>query len=199
MKTNVKKLLAIFLCAVMAFGAVLPAFAADAPEIKPTWQDTVESVTPVGKEPYAGLKLTPKQYVFTDWDVPTEYDITMKDGSVRRVTVDVNDPYSRDYVEGMFAGYRFSVDAGDGTLTFYAAVRFDRDTKQCAFEIGQWVPEPMLETEGPYGIVCTAAPISSEPCEFEIDEGSFIVRILYRLYTVWQKVENWFVLHFGKK
>ena len=42
-------------------------------------------------------------------------------------------------------------------------------------------------------------PILEEKCESDIDEGNFIVRILYRLYTLWLKIENWFVRHFHKK
>ena len=193
MKTKGNPLLSFLLCAVLLCGALFPAHAADRPAAEPTWQTYIESVAPKGNAPYAKLKLTPKQYVFTDWRVPTEYDVTMKDGAVRRVTVNAEDPHSREYAEGAFAGYRFSVDAGDETLTFYAVIRFDRDTEQCAFEIGQWVPDSSQGTESPSGVVYIAAPISSEPCKTEIDPGGIPVRVLYLFTLFFEKIQRFFL------
>ncbi len=51
MKTKTKKLLSLFLCAILTFGMVLPAFADERPAVEPTWQNTIETVTPVGDGP----------------------------------------------------------------------------------------------------------------------------------------------------
>ena len=40
--------------------------------------------------------------------------------------------------------------------------------------------------------------IYGESFEAEMDEGSFLTRVLYFFYSAWQKIESWFVYHFGK-
>ena len=58
MKRTNRKLLTLLLCVIMAFGAVLPVFADELPEVEPTRQSAIESVTPVGDEPNVKLKLS---------------------------------------------------------------------------------------------------------------------------------------------
>ena len=77
MKTRSKKLLSLLLCTILAFGAAVPVCAADAPAAGPIWQDVViESVEPLGDEPFLTLDLMPNGYIITDYSIPMEYVVT---------------------------------------------------------------------------------------------------------------------------
>lgn len=199
MKTKtLKTILSFLLCAVMAFGVVLPAFAAGQTEVKPTWQDTIASVTPVGDEPFVKLELTPEGYKIAECSLPQQYTVAFKDGTSKTVSISGEpDHFIPLYV---YENY-FEVETPDGVITLYAAVNFYADIKEAHFSVGQYVLDGTLGDDGQpvAGSGVYEFPIMEEKCESEIDEGNFIVRILYRLYTLWLKIENWFVRHFHKK
>lgn len=199
MKTKtLKTILSFLLCAVMAFGVVLPAFAAGQTEVKPTWQDTISSVTPVGDGPTVKLELTPEGYKIAECKLPQTYTVAFKDGTSKTVSISGEpDHFIPLYV---YENY-FDVETPDGVITLYAAVNFYADIKEAHFSVGQYVLDGTLGDDGQpvAGSGVHEFPILEEKCESEIDEGNFIVRILYRLYTLWQKIENWFVRHFHKK
>ncbi len=198
MKTKTKKLLSLFLCAILTFGMVLPAFADERPAVEPTWQNTIETVTPVGDEPTVKLQLTPEGYQITECRLPQQYTVAFKDGTSKTVSISGEpDHFIPLYV---YENY-FDVETPDGVITLYAAVNFYADIKEARFSVGQYVLDGTLGEDGQpvAGSGVYEFPILEEKCESEIDEGNFIVRILYRLYTLWQKIENWFVLHFLKK
>ena len=197
MKTKTKKLLSLFLCAILTFGMVLPAFADERPAVEPTWQNTIETVTPVGDEPFVKLQLTPEGYQITECRLPQQYTVAFKDGTSKTVSISGEpDHFIPLYV---YENY-FDVETPDGVITLYAAVNFYADSKEARFSVGQYVLDGALGEDGRpvAGSGVYEFPILEEKCESEIDEGNFIVRILYRLYTLWQKIENWFVLHFHK-
>ena len=190
MKTKTKALLAVLLCAVLTTAGLIPAFAWEWPAVEPTWQEYIESVTPVGDEPYAKMKLTPTQYKFAEWAVPMAYDVAMKDGTTQRVEVFVG---NRHYAEGAFAGYLFDVDVGEETLTLYAEIIFYRDDVQCAFEIGQYVTAQAVDDDGIPFNVYYGVPITHESCKTEIEQSSPIVTVLYRFYRIFEKLRRFFL------
>lgn len=85
----------------------------------------------------------------------------------------------------------FDVDTADGPITLYAAVRLRPGTKQVMFVIGQHIAADLTDDGKPFrGYVNYA--ISAEECRTGIDEGSFIVRVLYSVYSLFQKIRNMF-------
>ena len=198
MKTKTKKLLSLFLCAILTFGMVLPAFADERPAVEPTWQNTIETVTPVGDEPFVKLELTPEGYKIAECSLPQQYTVAFKDGTSKTVSISGEpDHFIPLYV---YENY-FDVETPDGVITLYAAVNFYADIKEARFSVGPYVLDGTLGEDGQpvAGSGVYEFPIMEEKCESEIDEGNFIVRILYRLYTLWLKIKNWFVRHFHKK
>ena len=184
-----RKIISLLLCGVLLLCAVIPAFAWEWPEIEPDWDNYVESVTPVGDEPYMKIKLTPKGYVFEDHYLPPRYDVVFKDGSSQSYTISDR---STEYVEGYYYASYFDVDTADGPITLYAAVQLRPGTKQGLFVIGQHIEVDLTDDDGkPFkGYVNYA--ITAEECRTEIDEGSFIVRVLYSVYSLFQKIRNMF-------
>ena len=190
MKKNTKKLLSLLLCAVLAFGAVLPAFAAEQTEVEPTWQDSIASVAPVGDEPWLMLELTPAGYIFTNYSIPGEYEVSFKDGSTARARIPQKQ--KRDlFYDGNYIGDRFDVDADGEAITLYACISFDEETKQSVFEIGQVVFAP-VEYEGETYDAPWYFPISDQPCRTEIDDSSFLARILYPVFSFFQRILSFF-------
>ncbi len=195
MKT--KKLLSLLLCAVMAFGAVVPAFAAEQARVEPTWQNTIESVTPVGDAPSVKIRLTPEGYVIDTCRLPQQYDVVFKNGTSVSAQITGEPSHFAPLVYENF----FDVETPEGTVTLYARVMFPGvGTKEINFSVGQYVLQGSLDSDGVpvAGSSVYEFPIIEEPCEPEIDEGSFIVRILYFFYSIYQKIANWFSYHFGK-
>ena len=196
-KTN-KKLISLLLCLIMAFGAAMPVLAAGQSKVEPTWQNSIESVTPVGDEPYLKVKLSAGGYKIAECKLPQTYTVAFKDGTSKTVSISGEaDHFIPLYV---YENY-FDVETPDGVITLYAAVNFYADIKEARFSVGQYVLDGALGEDGQpvAGSGVYEFPIMEEKCESEIDEGNFIVRILYRLYTLWLKIENWFTVHFHKK
>ena len=198
MKALTKKLLSLLLCAALALGVILPAFADEPSAIEPTWQNVIESVTPVGGEPSVKLKLTPEGYKIVECTVPERYDVRFKDGTSTSVTR----PDEPSHVIPLFVyEYYFDVETPEGVVTLYAGVRYYTDVKEAYFCVGQYVLDGTLGEDGVpvAGSMEYHFSISEEPCKAEKDEGKLITRILYFLYTCYLKVQKWFVLHFHKK
>ena len=198
MQQTTQKLLSLLLCAVMAFGAVLPAFAAEKTGVEPTWQETIASVTPVGDGPAVKIKLTPEGYKIAECHLPQKYTVAFKDGT--STTVSISDEPDH-FAPGVIYENFFDVDTPDGTITLYARVRFPNvGTAETNFSVGQYVLQGSLGEDGVpvAGSVAYEFPIFEEKCESEIDESNFIVRILYSLYKVCLKIQHWFVVHFQK-
>ena len=195
MKT--KTLLSLLLCALLAFGAVLPAFAAARSQVEPTWQDTIASVTPVGDGPHVKLALTAGGYKITECRIPQRYDVIFKDGT--KTSVPIPDEPSHFIPLYVYENY-FDVETPDGTITLYAAVKFYSDVKETYFSVGQYILDGSVGDDGVpvAGSSSYEFPIFEEKCESEIDEGNFITKILYFFYSLYLKIQKWFVLHFGK-
>jgi len=198
MKKTSKKLISLLLCLIMAFGAAMPAFAEEQLEAKATWLNVIESVTPVGDEPFVRLELTPEGYKITECRLPQKYTVVFKNGTSTTVSI----PGEPDHFIPLYEYENyFDVETPDGVITLYASVVFYAETKEARFYVGQYVLDGTLGEDGSptAGSEVYEFSIFEEKCESEIDEGNFIVRILYRFYTLWQKIENWFVFHFLKK
>ncbi len=198
MKTTQGKLLSLLLCAVMAFGAAIPAFAAGQAEVVPTWQNTIASVTPVGDGPQVKIKLTAEGYKITECRLPQRYDVVFKNGSsaVGQISTEPSHFAPLQVYENFF-----DVETPDGTITLYAKVMFPGvGAKELNFSVGQYILDGSLGDDGlpVAGSRVYEFPIIEEPCEPEIDEGSFITRILYFFYSAYLKIENWIAYHFGK-
>ena len=194
-KTN-KKLISLLLCLIMAFSAAMPVLAAGQFKAEPTWQNTIESVTPVGDEPYVKVKLSAGGYKIEECRLPQKYTIEFKGGTSKTVSI----PGEPDHVIPLYVYENyFDVETPDGVITLYAAVNFYADIKEARFSVGQYVLDGALGEDGQpvAGSGVYEFPIIEEKCESEIDEGNFIVRILYRLYTLWLKIENWFTVKTG--
>ena len=145
MKTKTKKLLSLFLCAILTFGMVLPAFADERPAVEPTWQNTIETVTPVGDEPFVKLQLTPEGYQITECRLPQQYTVAFKDGTSKTVSISGEpDHFIPLYV---YENY-FDVETPDGVITLYAAVNFYADSKEARFSVGQYVLDGALGEDG---------------------------------------------------
>lgn len=198
MKTNTKRLLSLLLCAIMAFGAAITASAEGSPDVEPTWQHAVESVTPVGDEPFVKLKLSPSGYKIVECRIPMQYDVVFKNGTSTSVKLSGEPTH---FIPLYSYEYYFDVETPGGTISMYAGVRFYSDVKEAYFSFGQLVfVQGSLGDDGvPVdGSSWAAIPIEEEKCESELDEGNFVVRILYFFYSVYLKIQRWFVLHFGK-
>ena len=198
MKTRTEKILSVLLCAVMAFGAVLPVFASAQTGVLPTWQNTVETVTPVGDGPYVKIKLTPEGYKIDECRLPQQYDVVFKDGAT--TSVRISDEPSHFAPMAVYENF-FDVETPEGTITLYARVTLSSgDAKETAFSVGQYILQGSLGDDGVpvAGSSVYEFPIFEETCESEIDEGNLIVRILYFFYSGFLKIQKWFVLHFGK-
>ena len=188
---EVKKTISVFLAVIMLFSvAAVPVFADDQQSPGPTWQNYIKSVTPVGDEPYVKLELTPTGYIFTDYCVPMQYDITFRNGTVKRVQVP-RKVYYDIYYDGYYIGHFFDVDAGNETLTLYACIDFYQESKTGYFEIGQVLTVPE-EYEGEIYDYSYYYNISLEPCRTEIDDSSVIARVLYPFYAVFEKIYYFF-------
>lgn len=199
MKITTKKLLSLFLCAMLAFGAVLPAFAAEQSQVGPTWQNTLESVTPVGEGPYVKIRLTPGGYKIEECRLPQRYDVVFKDGTSACAQISTEPSHFAPFV--IYENF-FDVETPEGTVTLYARVMFPGvGVKETEFSVGQYVLDGSLGDDGVpvAGSRVYEFPIFEEPCESEVDEGSFIVRTLYYLYSVFLKIQSWVVGLFRKK
>ena len=186
-----KKTISGLLAVIMLFAcAAIPASADNQPSPEPTWQNYIESVTPVGDEPYLKLELTPAGYIFTDYYIPMEYDIAFKDGTTQTVKVP-RKVYYDIYFDGYYIGHSFDVGAGNETLTLYVCIEFDSDTKTAVFETGQIITVP-TEYEGEIYDYYYYYKISGVPCRAEIDDSSFIARILYPFYAFFEKIVFFF-------
>ena len=190
MKTTTKKLPAVLLCVILTFGAAILAFAAEQPEVESTWQNTIESVTPVGDEPYVTLELTPTGYIFTDYAIPREYDVAFQDGTTERVRIPRKQKIDLFY-DGNHVGDFFDVESGDETITLYACIIFNAETKQSRFELGQALIVPE-EYEGDEYEVYYYFLISGESCRTEIDDSSMIARVLYPIFSMFNRILRFF-------
>ena len=197
MKTTTK-LLSILLCAVMAFGAVLPAFAAAQPEAEPTWQNTIESVTPVGDEPFVKIRLSAEGYKIEECRLPQQYDVVFKDGT--SVSAQITAEPSHFAPLEIYENF-FDVETPEGTVTLYAGITISQtDAEVAYFSVGQYVLQGSVGEDGipVAGSMAYEFPIFVEEFESEVDEGNLFTRILYFFYSVYQKIESWIVYHFGK-
>ncbi len=196
-KTN-KKLISLLLCLIMAFSAAMPVLAVGQFKAEPTWQNTVESVTPVGDEPNVKLKLSAEGYKIEECTIPMRYDIVFKDGTSTSVQLSGEPSH---FIPLYAYEYYFDVETPDGVIGMYAGVKFYSDVKEAYFSVGELVFEQgSLGKDGVpvLGSSWYEVPIEEEKCDAQIDESNIIVRILYFFYSVYLKVQKWFVLHFGK-
>lgn len=195
MKT-INTLISLLLCAALAFGAVLPAFAAKQSEVKPTWQNAIESVTPVGDEPFVKLKLSPEGYKITECRLPQTYTVTLKDGTSKNVSISGEpDHFIPLHIYENF----FDVETPEGTITLYAGVTIPYvGAKETVFSVGQYVLDGTLGEDGmpTAGSSVYEFPILEEHCTPETEKAGIIVRILFFFYTGYLKVKSWFVSHF---
>ena len=183
-KTPAVRLTAVFLVLLLFVSLLIPAFAAEQmPD--PTWQNVIESVTPVG-EPWVTLDLMPNGYIFTDYSIPRDYDVTLKDGTTQRVRIPWEETMDL-FADGAYIGHFFDVETADETITLYALIYFDEENKQGFFELGQVVTAP-VEYEGEVYYKYYYYRISVEPCRTEIDDSSVLARLLYPIYAAFQKI-----------
>ena len=185
-KTFAAKLTAVLLAFVLLAGMTMPAFAAEQAMPEPTWQNVIESITPIG-EPWVTLDLMPNGYIFTDYSIPRDYDVTLKDGTTQRVRIprrEVQDLFS----DGRHIGHYFDVETANETITLYAVIYLnDENRQQGVFEVGQVVFVPVAYEgktyDKPYYYL-----LFSAPCRTEIDDSSFLARLLYPIYAAFQKI-----------
>ena len=198
MKTTSKKLLSILLCATMGFGAVIPAFTAAQPEVEPTWQNTIESVTPVDDEPYVKIKLSAEGYKIEECKLPQQYDVVFKDGT--SVSAQITAEPSHFAPLEIYENY-FDVETPEGTVTLYTGVTISKtNAKEAYFSVGQYVLDGSSDEDGipVAGSSVYEFPILTETFEADVDEGNLFTRILHFFYSIYQKIERWIVYHFGK-
>lgn len=198
MKTKLRKLLSLLLCAVLLTGAAFPAFAVGQSEVRPTWQTTIASVTPVGDGPAVKIKLSYDGYRITACSLPPQYEITFKDGT--KTTARIPDTPSH-FAPGAIYENFFDVETPEGRITLYAAVAFTGpDTAETVFSVGQYILDGTLGDDGlpAAGSRVYEFTIAEEPCEPEIEKANLFVRFVYFFYSIYAKAERWVVSHFGK-
>ena len=198
MKHRTIKCLAVLLCAVMALGMLLPVFAADRDAPGPTWQDTIESVTPVGDEPFVKIKLTAEGYQITECRLPQQYDVLFTDGTAQSLYI-TGEPSHFAPLQ-VYENF-MDVETPGGTVTLYAKVMFrGLDTTETVFSVGQYVLQGSLREDGTpaAGSVVYEYPILEEPCRTEVTKGSIFTRALHFFYGLYRKAESWFLRLFHK-
>ena len=198
MPFRTKKILAVLLCALMAFGAALPAFADEPAGAEPTWQNTIASVTPLGDAPYVKLKLTAEGYKITECRLPQEYEVVFKDGTSVKKQITGEPSHTAPLI--LYETY-FDVETAEGTITLYAKVMLAYEgAKEAYFSVGQYVLQGSMREDGTpaAGSEVYEFPILEEPCEAETDEGGFFTRVLYFFYRIYLKAQRWFVSLFHK-
>ena len=184
-KTPAARLTAVFLVLSLFAYLMIPALAAEPAMPEPTWQNVIESVTPVG-EPWVTLDLMPNGYIFTDYSIPRDYDVTLRDGTTQRARIPWEE-YLDLFEDGAYIGHFFDMETADETITLYALIYFDEENRQGFFELGQVVFVP-VEYEGELYDRAYYHMISIEPCRTEIDDSSFLARLLYPVYATFQKI-----------
>ena len=101
-----------------------------------------------------------------------------------------------------FLGRTVRVETPEGTITLYAGIWIDNDGKGTSFSVGQYILVGSLGDDGvpAAGSSAHEFPIFRKSCddETEIDEGNIFVRILYFFYSVYMKIERFFVYHLGR-
>ena len=131
-KSFAAKLTAILLILTLFAAVMIPAFAAEQTMPEPTWQNVIESITPIG-EPWVTLDLMPNGYIFTDYSIPREYDVVLKVGTTQRVRIPRREVQELFY-DGNYIGHFFDVETESETITLYALIFFDEENKQSIFE-----------------------------------------------------------------
>ncbi|MBR4726819.1 MAG: hypothetical protein IK080_02910 [Clostridia bacterium] len=181
-----KQLLCALLALILCAGICLPASADEFVEPEPTWQNYIESVTPVGDAPYMKLELTPKGYQFTDVAIPRQYDVVFKDGTTKTYHVS-SQPYF--FNDGYWFGSKFDVDCGDDTITLYADLCFYDSDGISIYEIGQYILTP-YEEDGETYEISSFLTITEQVVEPEIDNGSLWVQIQYFFYRLYWRIRS---------
>ena len=195
MKT--KKLLSLLLCGVLLLCSVFPVFARTEivwEEAVPTWQNYIETITPVGETPYMKLKMTPKGYVFTDCYIPLQYDVAFKDGTTEtfRISSQPDVYYDADVGYGDVSYYNyFTVGTDDEELYMVVGLDYDESKKQGLFFIEQIV-EVDITVNGTPATGWTSGPILTEICETETDDGNYLTRLLYAFYSLFWETRIFF-------
>ena len=149
----------------------------------------IESVTPVG-EPYAVMKLTFGGYVVTDWYVPEEYDVVLKDGTALRVSRPEETEW---YYENALVAYRFSVDTGEETIELIVNLYFDTIDGICFFDAGQVIQAHIADASGqPIGNdeFEYVYDVFSKEFEAQIDEGSAFTRLVWRIRQMIERIRS---------
>ena len=185
MRSNVKRILAVVLAAVLLIGAHTVAFANEFSRFEPlaedldgTWPDVIEDVEYVGEKPSVKLELKMNGYVFKGASYPDEFVFTLVDGS----TVSVKAQNRQDFTFKTYeTGYTFDATVGGKKFTFCACI----DTVSGYFELSE-----VIERDG----VQMLAIVKQFDCDFDIDNGSILTRIIYRLYSIIAKIRLYFAL-----
>lgn len=199
MRSGFRRLFSVLLCFVLLTGAVSPAFAADLPEVEPTWQNTIKSVTPVGDGPDVKIKLTYEGYKITECRLPSQYDIVFKDGA--KTSARISEEPSHFAPGNIYENF-FDVETPDGTVTLFSRVIFaGSDVTEMYFSVGQYILQGALGDDGVpvAGSSVYEFPIFEEACEPEVDDANFFVRIVHFFYSLYLKAERWVVTHLFNK
>ena len=193
MKTTNKKLISLLLCAVVALGMLVTAFADDMPDGENVQYHSIQSVAPVDDAPYAKVRLTATGYEFTDWHVPTDYKLTLVDGSSLTVSAKVIgnigawEPDIKTYP--LIVGSDLKAENNGEVYYLYATLNYQEDLGFCQFRVGELAMTELDETGSVFFVPVSTLLI--ERCETEVDKGSVFTRIAYWFYGILSKINAW--------
>ena len=187
MKTRSKKYISFLLIAVLAVTALLPlrSFAADLPCEE--WEGNFEAINPIGDVPWAKVRLTANGAEFTDWYLPTEYEVVCKDGSRWIVSAET-------WEKKIIDGYNpriccdFEAEINGESITFFAGLMFMESAQSCRFDVGH----TGTATDKNGRTMNFEHSVYVGECNTEIDQGDVFNYIAHKInYFLWN-IKNYF-------
>ena len=187
MKTRSKKYISFLLIAVLAVTALLPlrSFAADLPCEE--WEGNFEAINPIGDVPWAKVRLTANGAEFTDWYLPTEYEVVCKDGSRWIVSAET-------WEKKIIDGYNpriccdFEAEINGESITFFAGLMFMESAQSCRFDVGH---TGMATAEDGRTMNFEHSVYVGE-CNTEIDKGGVFNFIAHKINYFFWNIKNYF-------
>ncbi|MBQ6118294.1 MAG: hypothetical protein IJK98_03595, partial [Clostridia bacterium] len=179
--------LAVLLAAVLAVVTLLPlrSFAANLPCEE--WEGSFEAIIPAGDAPWAKIRLTPTGAEFTEWYLPTEYEVVCKDGSRWTVSVET-------WEETIIDGYNpriccnFEAEINGKSITFFAGLMFMESAQSCRFDVGH----TGTATDKNGRTMNFEHSVYVGECNTEIDQGDVFNYIAHKInYFLWN-IKNYF-------
>ena len=187
MKTTSKKHLSVLLIAILAVAALFPlrSFAANLPCEE--WEGNFEAIHPIGDAPWAKVHLTPTGAEFTDWYLPTEFEVVCKDGSRRIISAGT-------WEETFIYGYNpriccdFAAEIDGETVSFFVALTFFESGQSCRFDVGHTGMATAMDGR----TINFEHSVHVGECDTEIDKGDVFNYIAHKINYFFWNIKSFF-------